>query len=74
MVLAAVADNSSFAASTVEIERDGPSYTIDTLKHFISLYGKEAAIKRMKKGDGALFSLKKTRFDPSDSGEPHFPS
>ena len=32
MVRAATADNEAFAVSTVELERDGPSYTVDTLR------------------------------------------
>jgi nicotinate-nucleotide adenylyltransferase len=32
MVRAAIADNEAFALSTIELERDGPSYTIDTLR------------------------------------------
>jgi nicotinate-nucleotide adenylyltransferase len=32
MVRAAVADNAAFDVSTVELDRDGPSYTVDTLE------------------------------------------
>ncbi len=32
MVRAAIADNPAFAVSTIELERDGPSFTIDTLR------------------------------------------
>jgi len=31
MVLLAIADNPAFAASRMELDRDGPSYTVDTL-------------------------------------------
>jgi nicotinate-nucleotide adenylyltransferase len=34
MVAQAVSDNDKFVASTVELERAGPSYTIDTIEHF----------------------------------------
>ena len=32
MVRAAIADNAAFAVSTVELDREGPSYTVDTLE------------------------------------------
>lgn len=32
MVAAAIADNSGFAVSTVDVERKGPTYTVDTLE------------------------------------------
>ena len=32
MIQAAVADNPGFAVSTLELEREGPSYTVDTLE------------------------------------------
>ncbi|MFN8553588.1 MAG: nicotinate-nucleotide adenylyltransferase [Candidatus Obscuribacterales bacterium] len=40
MVSVAVADNPYFEASSVELERDGLSYTIDTVEHFQKLYPK----------------------------------
>lgn len=39
MTEAAVADNPYFEISDVEMKREGPSYTIDTIRHFKSLYG-----------------------------------
>jgi nicotinate-nucleotide adenylyltransferase len=50
MVIAAIAGNPNFAASTVEIERGGLSYTIDTVKHFQGLYP-EAEISLIIGGD-----------------------
>lgn len=38
LVSAAVADNPNFEASRVELERSGPSYTIDTLRTLKPLY------------------------------------
>jgi nicotinate-nucleotide adenylyltransferase len=38
MVSAAVAGNSHFQASSVELDRDGLSYTIETVEHFQKLY------------------------------------
>ena len=39
MVRLAIADESSFKLSTIEIERTGPSYTIDTIAQFKSQIG-----------------------------------
>jgi nicotinate-nucleotide adenylyltransferase len=50
MVIAAVAGNPNFEASTVEIERAGLSYTIDTVEHFQNLYP-EAKISLIIGGD-----------------------
>lgn len=36
MVELAVADHPAFAASAVELERPGPSYSIDTIRHFLA--------------------------------------
>ena len=40
MVLLATADNPYFEVSRVELDRDGPSYTIQTIKELRFLYGK----------------------------------
>lgn len=37
MVRALAAENSSFGVSEVELGRSGPSYTVDTLRHFREL-------------------------------------
>lgn len=39
MTATAILDNPYFTVSDVELKRDGPSYTIDTVKYFISKYG-----------------------------------
>jgi nicotinate-nucleotide adenylyltransferase len=39
MTVLATMSNSYFRVSSVEIEREGPSYTIDTLMHFREQYG-----------------------------------
>ena len=39
MTAAAVADNPYFEISDVEMRREGPSYTIDTIHHFKKIYG-----------------------------------
>lgn len=44
MTRLAVADNDLFECSTIEIERGGPSYTIDTVKRVVELYGPGAEV------------------------------
>jgi nicotinate-nucleotide adenylyltransferase len=39
MTRLAIEGNAAFELSTVEMERDGPSYTIDTIKHLLGIYG-----------------------------------
>ena len=39
MVLLAIAENPSFEVSRIELERAGPSYTVETLKALKKLYG-----------------------------------
>jgi nicotinate-nucleotide adenylyltransferase len=63
MVSAAVADNPFFVASTVEIERNGPSYTADTLKHFISLYGEGVCLSLLIGGDNVVSLRSWHRFE-----------
>lgn len=44
MAVKATADNDSFAVSTIEISRNGLSYSIDTVKEIMDLYGEETDI------------------------------
>lgn len=44
MTRLAVADNEFFECSTIEIERRGPSYTIDTVRQILRLYGPDSAV------------------------------
>ncbi|MFH0797098.1 MAG: nicotinate-nucleotide adenylyltransferase [Candidatus Omnitrophota bacterium] len=44
MVALAAQRNPDFLASDVEINRDGPSYTYDTIQFFLNNYGKEVRI------------------------------
>lgn len=44
MVKKAFPDKSEYVVSDVEIRRDGPSYTVDTVKHFIIKYSKDDEI------------------------------
>ncbi|MDH7598889.1 MAG: nicotinate (nicotinamide) nucleotide adenylyltransferase [Sedimentisphaerales bacterium] len=44
MVQLAIADNPIWQASDCELHRTGPSYTIDTVRHFRGTYGREAIL------------------------------
>lgn len=44
MIERAVASNPSFAVSTVELERPGPSYTVDTLAQLRDQWGRETQL------------------------------
>lgn len=44
MVRLAIASNAAFELSLVEIERDGPSYAIDTLKYFRARFGEASEL------------------------------
>lgn len=44
MVLAAIADNERFDASRIEMDREGPSYTVDTLTALQEQYGEETQL------------------------------
>jgi len=54
MVSAAISDNPFFETSTCEIDRDGPSYTIDTIKYFADLYGDECSLSLLLGGDNII--------------------
>lgn len=41
MLKEAIKDNPGFEVSEVELLRDGPSYTVDTMRYFAALYPKE---------------------------------
>ncbi|MBC7234880.1 MAG: nicotinate-nucleotide adenylyltransferase [Chloroflexi bacterium] len=59
MVELAIADNPHFAASRIELDREGPSYTIDTLRTLRSLLAPSALYFIM--GADALHSLRAWR-------------
>ena len=54
MVLRAIADNPFFEASTKEIERAGPSYTIDTINLYKLELGESARINILIGGDNVI--------------------
>jgi nicotinate-nucleotide adenylyltransferase len=51
MVKAAVEDNPRFEASRLELDRDGPSYTADTVTQMLEQYGEETRIFLILGGD-----------------------
>lgn len=53
MAKLAVEDNDNFECSTIEIERGGTSYTIDTLKQLKLLYGEETDVYLLLGADEA---------------------
>ncbi len=44
MVELAIADNPCFAASSIELERAGPSYSVDTIRYFLSAFHSAALV------------------------------
>ena len=54
MVELAVAGNPSFSASDLEIERDGPSYTLDTLKELRRVHGESSELYFITGADAIL--------------------
>jgi len=55
MVQAAVASNPHFEASTLELDRDGPSYTVDTVKAVLALHNNKVRINLLIGGDNMPF-------------------
>jgi nicotinate-nucleotide adenylyltransferase len=55
MVQAAVATNPLFEASTLELDRPGPSYTVDTVKQVLALHDNQARINLIIGGDNMPF-------------------
>ncbi|MCL4500070.1 MAG: nicotinate-nucleotide adenylyltransferase, partial [Chloroflexi bacterium] len=53
MVRLAVINNEHFECSTIEIDRPGPSYSIDTLRQIIGLYGEETCVYLLLGADEA---------------------
>lgn len=51
MVAAAITQQPGFVLDTCELERDGPSYTVDTLLDFRNRYGKETSLVLLLGGD-----------------------
>lgn len=54
MVLLATANNPYFEVSRIEIDREGPSYAIDTVMAFRQLYGEDASIYFITGADAVL--------------------
>ncbi|MGI6097100.1 MAG: nicotinate-nucleotide adenylyltransferase [Dethiobacteria bacterium] len=54
MTVLAVIANPYFAVSRYEIDRDKPSYTIDTVKHFSEVYGQRAKLYFITGADAIL--------------------
>jgi nicotinate-nucleotide adenylyltransferase len=54
MVLLATANNPYFEVSRIEIDREGPSYAIDTVVAFRQLYGEDASIYFITGADAVL--------------------
>lgn len=54
MVLLATANNPYFEVSRIEIDREGPSYAIDTVMAFRQIYGEDACIYFITGADAVL--------------------
>lgn len=55
MVKAAIASNPHFEASSIEIDREGPSYTIDTVKAVQARHDHEVVVNLIIGGDNLPF-------------------
>jgi nicotinate-nucleotide adenylyltransferase len=55
MVEAAVASNPFFEASTLELDRPGPSYTVDTVKQVLALHSNDVRVNLIIGGDNLPF-------------------
>ena len=55
MVQAAVATNPLFEASTLELDRSGPSYTVDTVKQVLALHDNQVRVNLIIGGDNVPF-------------------
>lgn len=54
MCVIATASNPDFEVSKVEVDRPGPSYTIDTIRHFKKVFGSEVEIFFITGADAIL--------------------
>ncbi len=53
MVGLAVESNGHFERSTIEIDRPGPSYTVDTIRHILAIYGSDTQVRLLVGADEA---------------------
>jgi nicotinate-nucleotide adenylyltransferase len=63
MVAAAVADNNHFEASRMELDREGPSYTVDTVMSMRQMYGPNTEIDLIIGGDNVRTMRNWHRFE-----------
>jgi len=54
MVVKAVSGNSRFEASRIELDREGPSYTVDTISQFREIYGENCGLNLLIGGDNVI--------------------
>ncbi len=58
LVLAAIADNPYFEGSRLELDRDGPSYTIDTIRAAKNVYGDDTRLNLILGEDNLAYLAK----------------